>query len=236
LGGGRSLADLLADDRVETIVAVDWSREMIKIVGSDAIAPFNHNPLSDRRVKVEMSDARKIVKSYASKSVQFDAIIDNLCFPHWPGAGGVKSIQFFQNIRKILKEDGYYYHINNFHQEKNIILRTLSEAFEQVYIHKGMMVICGTHQYSPSEYQVMNILNDSGVLARAPNLFVPSFVDPSEFHSFFLQDIEQMNKESLAHLPTLTDEIPATEYFISISLLWDTLKSGQTKDKEERRP
>ena len=233
LGGGRSLADLLSDDRVETVVAVDWSREVVKIVRSDTIAPFNHDPLSDRRVNMEMSDARKIVKAYALKSVRFDAIIDNLCFPHWPGAGGVKSIQFFENIQKILKEDGYYYHINNFHQEKNIILHTLSEVFEEVNIHNGMMVICGSLPYSPSETQVNKILTDRSVLARAPNLLVPDFLEPDRIFSFFQQSIEQVDKESLSHLPLLTDEIPATEYFITFPILWDTMKSGLTMKKEK---
>jgi spermidine synthase len=231
LGGGRSLADLLSDDRVETVVAVDWSREMVKIVRNKSIVPFNHDPLSDSRAMVQMSDARKIVKTYASKSIRFDAIIDNLCFPHWPGAGGVKSIQFFRTIKKILKEDGYYYHINNFHKEKNVILRTLCEAFKEVCIHNGMMVICGSVPYSPSQFEVNKILGDQNVLARAPNLFVPSSMEPEDHFVYFQRSLETVNRESLAHLAYLTDEIPSTEYFISLPLLWENLRAGLKKRK-----
>lgn len=232
LGGGRSLADLLSDDRVETIVAVDWSREIVRIVGSEGIKPFNRDPLSDSRVKMEMSDARKIVKAYALKSVKFDAIIDNLCFPHWPGAAGVKSIQFFSNIKKILKDDGYYYHIDNFNQEKDIILHTLSEVFEQVSIHNGMMVICGSAPYKPSETQVVKILGDKNVLARAPNLFVQDFPEPEKIFTLFLKNILRVDGKSLANLPLLTDEIPLTEYFITPSLLLEKIRTGQKKRAE----
>lgn len=181
---------------------------------------------------MEMSDAQKIVKASALKSVQLDAIIDNLSFPHWPGAGGVKSIQFFENIKKTLNEDGCYHHINNFHQEKDVILRTLSEVFEEVSIHKGMMVICGSKPYAPSETQIHRILGNKSVQARAPNLLVPDFIEPDSVFPFFRSSIEQVDKESLAHLPHLTDEIPATKYFISIPLLWDTIQTGLKKRSE----
>ncbi|MGD2245814.1 MAG: hypothetical protein PVI11_04620 [Candidatus Aminicenantes bacterium] len=232
LGGGRSLADLLKDSRIEHIVAVDWSRETVTIVGSDAIIPFNQNPLSDPRVRIEMSDARKVVSAFAQRSIQFDAIIDNLCFPHWPGAGGVKSIQFFKNIRKILDDKGYYYHINNFDGERNLILSTLCEAFERVVIHNGMMVICGAEEYRPSENQIKKILGEKGLLARAPDMFVPQGLELDAYHSHFLQSITPVRKEDFGQLKPLTDEIPSTEYYITIPLLIDTIKAGFKKGSQ----
>ena len=234
LGGGRSLADLLRDNRIEHIVAVDWSRETVKIVGSESIIPHNRNPLSDKRVKIEMSDARKVISSYAQKSIQFDAIIDNLCFPHWPGAGGVKSLQFFKNIRKILKDNGYYYHINNFDTEKNLILSTLCEAFERVVIHNGMMVICGAKEYAPSENQVKKILLEENLLMRAPKMFVPPGLEPQAYYSHFLQTLTPVKKEDLGQLKPLTDEIPSTEYYITIPFLIEKIRAGIKKGLDHR--
>ncbi|KPJ69589.1 hypothetical protein AMJ44_03255 [candidate division WOR-1 bacterium DG_54_3] len=219
LGGGRSLADLLSDKRVKNIVAVDWSREIVKVVGSEPVTKFNHNPLADPRVRIEMADARKVVRSYAQRSVRFDAIIDNLCFPHWPGAGGVKSIQFFENIKKILKHEGFYYHINNFNQEKNLILFTLSEVFPHIAMHNGMMVICGDTPYLPPEDQVAEILIEKNLLARAPDLFVPNATRPDEFYSIFNKQVVNIKQKDLGQSRALTDEIPSTEYFISFHSL-----------------
>jgi predicted membrane-bound spermidine synthase len=226
LGGGRSLSDLLSDKRVKNIVAVDWSREIVKVVGSDPIIKFNRNPLADPRVRIEMSDARKVVSSFAQRSVKFDAVIDNLCFPHWPGAGGVKSIQFFESIKKILGADGYYYHINNFNQERNLILYTLSKVFPHVSVHNGMMVICGDTPYSPSESQVKEILGEKNLLARAPDLFIPNTIQPDEYYPFFKKTIAKIRQKQLGQLHALTDEIPSTEYFISITFLIDKIKAG----------
>jgi spermidine synthase len=226
LGGGRSLADLLSDKRVKNIVAVDWSREIVKVVGSEPVTKFNHNPLADPRVRIEMADARKVVSSYAQRSVRFDAVIDNLCFPHWPGAGGVKSIQFFETIKKVLKSDGFYYHINNFNQEKNQILYTLSEVFPHIAVHNGMMVICGDTPYSPSEEQVVAILSEKNILSRAPNLFIPNMTQLDEFYLSFKKLNVNINIKELGQLHALTDEIPSTEYFISLSSLIKKIKAG----------
>ncbi|KPJ68854.1 hypothetical protein AMJ44_05325 [candidate division WOR-1 bacterium DG_54_3] len=226
LGGGRSLADLLSDKRVRNIVAVDWSREIVKVVGSEPVTKFNHNPLADPRVRIEMADARKVVSSYAQRSIGFDAVIDNLCFPHWPGAGGVKSIQFFESIKKVLKPNGFYYHINNFNQEKNQILYTLSEVFPHIAVHNGMMVICGDLPYSPSEEQVVEILSEKNILARAPNLFIPNTTQPDEFYPYFKKLIVHTDQKELGQLRALTDEIPSTEYFISLPSLINKIKAG----------
>ena len=226
LGGGRSLADLLSDKRVRNIVAVDWSREIVKVIGSEPITKFNHNPLADPRVRIEMADARKVVSSYAQRSVRFDAIIDNLCFPHWPGAGGVKSTQFFESIKKILRPGGFYYHINNFNQEKNQILYTLSMVFPHISVHNGMMVICGDTPYSPPESQVVKIFGEKNLLARAPNLFIPNTIQPDEFYPFFKKTIVKINQKELGQMRALTDEIPSTEYFISIPFLIKKIKIG----------
>ncbi len=226
LGGGRSLADLLSDKRVKNIVAVDWSREIVKVVGSEPITKFNHDPLSDPRVRIEMADAKKVVSSYAQRSVRFDAIIDNLCFPHWPGAGGVKSIQFFKSVKKILKPDGFYYHINNFNQEKNLILYTLGEVFPHIAVHNGMMVICGDLPYFPSEDQVVEILSEKNILARASDLFIPNTAQSDEFYSSFNKRVVDINQKELGQLRALTDEIPSTEYFISLPSLTKKIRAG----------
>jgi len=173
-----------------------------------------------------MADARKVVSSYAQRSIGFDAVIDNLCFPHWPGAGGVKSIQFFESIKKVLKPNGFYYHINNFNQEKNHILYTLSEVFPHIAVHNGMMVICGDLPYSPSEEQVVEILSEKNILARAPNLFIPNTTQPDEFYPYFKKLIVHTDQKELGQLRALTDEIPSTEYFISLPSLINKIKAG----------
>jgi hypothetical protein len=89
-----------------------------------------------------------------------------------------------------------------------------------------MMVICGDTPYSPSESQVKEILGEKNLLARAPDLFIPNTIQPDEYYPFFKKTIAKIRQKQLGQLHALTDEIPSTEYFISITFLIDKIKAG----------
>jgi hypothetical protein len=67
-------------------------------------------------------------------------------------------------------------------------------------------------------------------LARAPNLFIPNTIQPDEFYPFFKKTIVKINQKELGQMRVLTDEIPSTEYFISIPFLIKKIKIGLKKD------
>jgi len=227
LGGGRNVTDLLSDSRVRKVVAVDWSKEVIELLSTKPVTDFNGNPFQDSRLKIVMADAKKVVKSYAEMSKKFDAVVENLCFPHWSGAGGLNSVQYFQSIKEILKPHSYYYHIDNAlkPEERELVATTLSHVFDYVIYHNGKIFICGNEPYSLSESQVVKILNNR-MLRRAPGWFVPESTPPDRLYSSFLELLISVNKNQFEKIRPLTDEAPATEYYIKGPFLVEKLLRG----------
>jgi len=227
LGGGRNLTDLLEDQRIQKLIAVDWSREVIKLLSTEPVTQYNGNPFRDKRLRVVMADAKKAVKQYAQQGARFDAIVENLCFPHWPGAGGLISVQYFESIKSILDPNGYYYHIDNARkeQDRERILFTLSQVFEHVVVHNRRLIICGAHAYSPLEPHVSRVL-DRRLLERAPGFFVPESTLPDQIFSAFFRLIEPVRLDQFQDQRVLTDEIPATEYYITFPSIWGKVLRG----------
>lgn len=227
LGGGRSLADLLVDSRTQRAVVVDWSREIFHVVGTEPASLLNRNPLADPRVVIEMRDARNVLQRYEEKGIRFDAIIDNLCFPQWPGAGSVKSVQYFERIRRVLKPGGYYYHMNNFWFFEKELLATMAAVFPHITIHNRIMVICGETPYTVSEARVEKIVGDKRLRDRTHGLLLPVALESSpDINEAFHMLLEDLDRESLKDVTPLTDGIPATEYYITPTMIRDLLKKA----------
>jgi spermidine synthase len=234
LGGGRNLSDLLSDSRVHQVVAVDWSKEIIKLVSSQPVVRYNGNPFSDPRLRVVKADAKQAVQVFARQSLKFDAIIDNLCFPSWAGAGGLRSLQYFKSIKDILKRLGFYYLIpnNTTAREREFILFTLSRVFEHISIHNGRIMICGSEEYLPSETQFRDVLTQE-MLARSEKFLVPEPHLPKDYFSSFKNVIAPVDQSQIKKVTPLTDEMPVTEYFISIPFLVQKVLKGV---KVSKRP
>jgi spermidine synthase len=220
LGGGRNAADLLADPRVRRIVAVDWSREIIGLVSSPPVSLYNGDPFRDARLTVLFGDAKQVVRDLAQAGEKFDAVIDNLCFPSWAGAGGVKSVEHFRDIHRILSPQGFYYHIPNAENDRDwqLILDTLAAVFDHVTILNERFMICGRDFFAPSEARVREVLTPAMVSSTAP-FFVSKSTPASEIYQTFMDQIVPVDKASLQS-GLLTDAVPATEFPISFSDLW----------------
>ncbi len=227
LGGGQNIADLLKDPRVRRVVVVNWSREIIDLVSTRPVAKFNEDPFADQRLRIVRSDAKQAVKIFARESLKFDAIINNLCFPSWSGAGGVTSVQFFRSIRDILNPDGFYYHVPNASdpREWDLVLNTLASVFGHVAIHNKRIMVCGEHVYAPLESRVKELLTAEMLHRTAPYL-IPADKMPDEYYAVFMAQVQAVDKEELPNVGILTDEVPAAEYPISVPSLWRKIVKG----------
>ncbi|GEM_PF-2117314 len=61
---------------------------MIKLLSTEPVTQFNGDRFRDKRKGAALADTKKAVEPFAQNSIRFDAVEENLCFPHWPGAGG----------------------------------------------------------------------------------------------------------------------------------------------------
>jgi spermidine synthase len=240
LGGGQNVADLLGDPRVKRLVVVDWSREIIDLVSTMPVAKFNRNPFSDPRLRIVEGDARLAVKLFAREPGKFDAVINNLCFPGWAGAGAVTSVQFFRSVRDILAPGGFYYHVPNASdsREWDLVLDTLAAVFGHIAVHNARLMICGDQTYAPRESRIRDVLTRE-LLARTDSFLVPTDAPPDKRYEEFLSHIERIDAAALPNAGILTDERPAAEYPISLPSLWGKILKGVKDptplDPERRR-
>ena len=226
LGGGQNVSELLRDPRVKRIVVVDWSREIIDLVGTAPVSKFNGDPFSDPRLRIVKGDARLAVKLLARESLKFDAIINNLCFPGWSGAGSVTSVQFFESVRDILAPGGFYYHVPNASdvREWDLVLDTLAAVFPRISVHNTRIMICGRQAYAPLESRVREVMTPELVARTTP--FLVEDVLPEKHFEEFMARIDRIDASKLPNVGILTDEVPAAEYPISLPLLWRKILKG----------
>lgn len=106
LGGGGMVRELAKDPAVKRIGVVDWSGELIRLLSQGDASRLLDDVLHNPKVTVYQGDARLIATLLPDKS--YDIVLDNLAVLMWGGATGVKSEQYFREIRRILTDRGTF--------------------------------------------------------------------------------------------------------------------------------
>jgi spermidine synthase len=229
LGGGQNVADLLSDPRVRRLVVVDWSGEIIELVSTRPVAKYNRAPFDDRRLRIVKADARLAVRLFAREGLAFDAVINNLGFPSWSGAGGLTSVEFFRAVRDILAPDGFYYHVPNAAngREWDLVQDTLAAVFARIAVHNDRIMICGAKPYAPRPERIAQILTREMRKRTDPYLAPPDAPD-DRLAAEFRARLAVVAREDLPNIGILTDAVPAAEYPISLGGLWRMAVKGRT--------
>jgi spermidine synthase len=135
LGGGGMVRELARDPAIRRLEVVDWSHELPQLLERPRARALLDNALQRPHVTLRSADARVAVGLHPAGS--FDVVVDNLTIAHWVGATSVKSIQYFRQLRRILRGDGVLVYHGNWGGARRSILAGLTQTFHHVYTHRG---------------------------------------------------------------------------------------------------
>jgi predicted membrane-bound spermidine synthase len=135
LGGGGMVRNLVHDPAVLRLDVVDWSHELPRLLGEPRARRLLDDALASPRVTVRRADARVATALYPAAS--FDVVIDNLAIANWVGSTGIKSVEYFRQLRRILTPGGVLVYNGNWAGARRPILAALTEVFADVRLHPG---------------------------------------------------------------------------------------------------
>jgi predicted membrane-bound spermidine synthase len=135
LGGGGMVRELAQDPGIRRLDVVDWSYELPRLLDTARARDLLDDALRRAKVTVRRCDARVAVSLYAPAS--FDVVIDNLTIGHWVGATSVKSVEYFRQVRRIVKPGGVFVYHGNWGGARRAILAGLVATFPHVQLHPG---------------------------------------------------------------------------------------------------
>jgi spermidine synthase len=108
VGGGGIVRDVLEFPHVRAVDAVEWSRELIMLLGTPTVSDVIADPLKDSRVTVFATDAKTYANAAASVNKSYTLIIDNLTVIGWSGSTPIRSVEYFRSMMPLLSDDGVY--------------------------------------------------------------------------------------------------------------------------------
>jgi len=119
---------------------VDWSSELVEVLSSKKAQILLDGALESKKVNIFQADARQFVNFSTSKSI--DIIIDNLAYTYMSGATPVKSLSYYLQISRILKEEGIFIlAINGRDSEhSDAVISGVTKAFNSVYSYGNNIV------------------------------------------------------------------------------------------------
>jgi len=148
---------------IKSVDLVEISSAVIE--GSRYFDPFNHNALSDDRLKIILADGRNHV---ALADRKYDVIISEPSNPWISGVGALFTDNFFKLMKKRLNPRGVaciWVHTNMSPMSFKSVARTFSENFEKVTMWESIvgddyLLIGSDFEYKLSYSEVHEVLSD----------------------------------------------------------------------------
>jgi len=196
---------------IKSVDLVEISSAVIE--GSRYFDSFNHNALSDKRLKVILADGRNHV---ALSDRKYDVIISEPSNPWISGVGALFTDNFFKLMKKRLNPNGVaciWVHTNMSPMSFKSVARTFSENFKQVTMWESIvgddyLIIGSDSEYKLSYSQVDEILSDE---IRGKDLYRIGISNVRDLMSLLI-----MNREGLLRFskdaPIHTDDNSLLEF------------------------
>ena len=232
IGGGISgLIKEILKHPVKALHYVDLDATLVEI--EKKYLPWEDNlALKNPRVKVFLSDGRYYVKKCREK---YDLIIINLPDPSTALLNRFYTLNFFQEITKILKPDGLL--VTGVTSSENFVCQEIGRYTASVYhslaaVFPYILVTPGDYNYFLASRFPGVATSDINILAHrflTRNIKTPYF---SQYHFklFFLPERVTFLNEAIKNISityTNTDEHPVS-YFYNL-ILWDMFSGGSGK-------
>ena len=196
---------------IKSVDLVEISSAVIE--GSRYFDSFNHNALSDKRLKVILADGRNHV---ALADQKYDVIISEPSNPWISGVGALFTDNFFKLMKKRLNPNGVaciWVHTNMSPMSFKSVARTFSENFKQVTMWESIvgddyLIIGSDSEYKLSYSEVDEILSDE---IRGKDLYRIGISNVRDLMSLLI-----MNREGLLRFskdaPIHTDDNSLLEF------------------------
>ena len=196
---------------IKSVDLVEISSAVIE--GSRYFDSFNHNALSDKRLKVILADGRNHV---ALSDRKYDVIISEPSNPWISGVGALFTDNFFKLMKKRLNPNGVaciWVHTNMSPMSFKSVARTFSENFKQVTMWESIvgddyLIIGSDSEYKLSYSEVDEILSDE---IRGKDLYRIGISNVRDLMSLLI-----MNREGLLRFskgaPIHTDDNSLLEF------------------------
>ena len=196
---------------IKSVDLVEISSAVIE--GSRYFDPFNHNALSDDRLKIILADGRNHV---ALADRKYDVIISEPSNPWISGVGALFTDNFFKLMKKRLNPRGVaciWVHTNMSPMSFKSVARTFSENFEKVTMWESIvgddyLLIGSDSEYKLSYSEVHEVLSDE---IRGKDLYRIGIFTVRDLMSLLI-----MNREGLLRFskgaPIHTDDNSLLEF------------------------
>ena len=187
---------------IKSVDLVEISSAVIE--GSRYFDPFNHNALSDDRLKIILADGRNHV---ALADRKYDVIISEPSNPWISGVGALFTDNFFKLMKKRLNPRGVaciWVHTNMSPMSFKSVARTFSENFEKVTMWESIvgddyLLIGSDFEYKLSYSEVHEVLSDE---IRGKDLYRIGISTVRDLMSLLIMNREgllRFSKESPIH-------------------------------------
>lgn len=176
-GDGLLIRDLLEKNQfLEEIVLVELDPEVTQIAKHNpALRQLNQNSLASSKVRIEVDDAFEFLRR---EGEQFDLILIDLPHPVSFALSKVFSLEFYENVRTHLKEDGALILDAPTLGSENIIQNTLRAAGFRSLISFGdgntfIFAELSKIDYLPAQLQILNVQSEENLNSQINSIWTP---------------------------------------------------------------
>lgn len=103
-GDGMLIRELLKYSSIETITHIELDEKIVKMFKQEPLNKLNNNSLNNPKVKTIIGDGFYFVRNSPER---FDAVYIDFPYPKTYDLSRLYSIEFYQNVRRILTPDGF---------------------------------------------------------------------------------------------------------------------------------
>ncbi len=213
LGAGMTLDGAASRSQVQ-VDCVEISQSVIE--AAQCFEEENHDVMNRENVTVIQDDARSYV---ARCTEQYDLIVGDIFFPMSSGSSNLFSLEYYQDCRNLLSDDGMMVQWLPLHQFSkdalDIAINTFDQVFDNAYLWLGMIGndipvvgVVGTKQSLKLPLEdICAIYEQEKELADS--LGETALDDPYMFLSHFVVQVEHDQTVSIN-----TDDCPILEYMV----------------------
>ncbi|MBI4767081.1 MAG: methyltransferase domain-containing protein [Deltaproteobacteria bacterium] len=204
LGGGGMIRELAKDAKIKQIDVVDWSYELPEILSQGEAEVLLGQVLKNPKVKIFNVDARVAVSLFDSR--KYDLIVDNLAITHWVGATSIKSVKYFREVSRILKQDGLYVldiNTNRPHSYRSL-LSGLVRNFNFLKTHNSSIILSSNRPIQFNRQTAHMVLESR---KAELNLSPP-------YTNWLFKGMTDISKPEFLKYDPIRDELLVHEYFL----------------------
>ncbi|MFV2057834.1 MAG: MFS transporter [Thiohalomonadales bacterium] len=190
MGSGLTTHVLLSTDQFEKVDTIEIEKAVVEV--SKGFLPRNRRAYEDPRSNIHIEDAKTYFSSHNSS---YDIIMSEPSNPWVSGVSGLFSREFYQHIKRYLKQDGIFV---QWLQLYEIDLNVVSSVFKAVAAEFNDFVV-----YAPTYGDIYIIANNNGEKLTLPNQLItqPSFM--SELAGIHVNQIQDLSIRYLGDKKTL---------------------------------